>query len=137
MSATVNAAAPARVGGPAAALPDAVAPRFPLAAARSRLVRQWAIWLVLAARLAETVGFGVMSATEAAETRAALLPENLASFAVGAMPFYGAAMALVIGVLVVGGEYQKGAARLVYTQGPSRPAVLGAQLTALEVSSAG
>ncbi|MDR1634014.1 MAG: ABC transporter permease [Bifidobacteriaceae bacterium] len=119
---------------------------FPLTAAWSGLVRRKAIWAVLGVWLVQALGFGVVlnqvlyrsmasgddaSAETVAAMRESLLPGNFQEFAAGSMPFYGAAMALALGVLAVGGEYRAGTVRLLYTQGPGRRPVLGAQLVAL------
>ncbi|MDR2348213.1 MAG: ABC transporter permease [Bifidobacteriaceae bacterium] len=133
-----------RVPGGAGA--GAGAPAFPFRAAWSHLIRQRWLWLVLGAWLAQAVGFGValnhamlaslkaagqLGAAEAADMRAQLLPGSLDTFAAGSLCFFGAAMALAIGAMALGGEYRSGTARLLYTQGPSRRAVAGAQLTAV------
>ncbi|MDR1294326.1 MAG: ABC transporter permease [Bifidobacteriaceae bacterium] len=118
--------------------------RFPLRAAWSGLMRQRSIWALIGVWLAMTAGFGVvlnavlygsmretLSPEDADAMRAGLEPGAISQFAAGAMPFYGAAMALLIGVVVVGGEYRAGTVRWLYTQGPGRLAVIGAQLVAL------
>jgi hypothetical protein len=101
---------------------------------------------MVGAWLVETLGFGVVlqhalyasfAKSETADPavvesmRAGLLPEGIADFAAGALPFWGAAMSLAIGALAVGGEYRSGTVRLLYTAGPSRGVVLAAQLAAL------
>ncbi|MDR1151281.1 MAG: ABC transporter permease [Bifidobacteriaceae bacterium] len=123
-----------------------VVPRFPWRAAWTGLIRQRSTWVLVGIWLAMTAGFGVvlnavlyyslkdnpgMSAADVADMRDGILPENLSGFAAGALPFYGGAMMLVIGVIAVGGEYRAGTVRLLYTQGPGRVAVLGAQIAAL------
>jgi ABC-type transport system involved in multi-copper enzyme maturation permease subunit len=122
---------------------------FPWRAAWSQLAGQRSLWWILVAWVAETIGFGVVlnhvmyqnlangsfgvqaDSAQVEAFRDSLLPQNLASFGAGAVPFYGAAMALVIGALVVGNEYRHGTVRVLYTQGPGRLAVIGSQLVAL------
>jgi hypothetical protein len=120
-------------------------PRIPIRAAWNTLVRRPAIWVLIAYWLAQAVGFGVVlqavlhrdmaaeapPGTDLAAMRAGLLPGNLAAFGAGSMPFYGTAIALCIGVIAIGSEYRNGTVRLLYSQGPARLGVLGAQAVAL------
>ncbi|MDR1427322.1 MAG: hypothetical protein LBJ08_06150 [Bifidobacteriaceae bacterium] len=120
--------------------------RFPVRAAWLGLIGQRSILVLIGVWLAEAIGFGVvlnaalyrsLSADQTVdpamteEMGNSLHPHSLDVFAAGAIPFYGAAMALAIGALAVGNEYRFGTVRLLYSQGPGRLAVLGAQLVAL------
>jgi ABC-type transport system involved in multi-copper enzyme maturation permease subunit len=127
------------------ALPARPAPAWPLHAAWSALIRRRAVWVVVAAWLAQAIGFGIgmnyvfyrqvaadpAQADTAATWRAGLLTGALDTFAAGSLTFYGTAMAVVLGALVIGSEYTSRTVTLLYTQGPGRVATLGAQLVAL------
>jgi len=66
---------------------------------------------------------------------AAVLPDRLVGNAVGGLPVFLGAIALILGVLAVGGEYGWGTWKTVLTQGPSRLTVYAAKLVALAVAT--
>jgi ABC-type transport system involved in multi-copper enzyme maturation permease subunit len=66
-----------------------------------------------------------------------MLPANLVGNSIAGLPvFYGAIM-IILGVLVVGGEYGWGTWKTVLVQGPSRMAVFGGKLAVLAVTTLG
>ncbi len=60
-----------------------------------------------------------------------LLPENALSGALSSFANLGAAVALILGALVVGGEYGWGTLKTIVTQRPNRPQVFAGKLLAL------
>jgi ABC-type transport system involved in multi-copper enzyme maturation permease subunit len=115
-------------------------------------VRNRSIWVTFAMYLVMSVGFGVGMtyaiykgmAGDAAEAaadpalaaqiegfRESFLLANFDGFVAGLLPFWGAATALALGVMVVGSQYAKRTVNIIYTQGSSRVAVLMAQIIAL------
>ncbi|QIN81647.1 ABC transporter permease subunit [Rubrobacter tropicus] len=62
-----------------------------------------------------------------------LLPENLVSSTMPVFGNLGGAIALILGTLVVGGEYGWGTLKTIVTQRPNRPQVFGGKLLALWV----
>lgn len=68
---------------------------------------------------------------------AGVLPGNVIANTVGGFPVFAGALALVLGALVLGGEYAWGTLKTVLTQGPSRLTVLCAQLLALATALLG
>ena len=60
-----------------------------------------------------------------------LLPENAVSGALSSFANLGAAVALILGTLVVGGEYGWGTLKTIITQRPNRAQVFGGKLLAL------
>jgi ABC-2 type transport system permease protein len=62
-----------------------------------------------------------------------LLPENLVSSTTPGFATLGGAIALILGTLVVGGEYGWGTLKTIVTQRPNRPQVFGGKLLALWV----
>ncbi|MDQ3577363.1 MAG: ABC transporter permease, partial [Actinomycetota bacterium] len=59
------------------------------------------------------------------------LPESLVQSAIQGFPMFAGALALIIGVLCVGGEYDWQTMKVALTQGPSRLSVLGGKMAAL------
>ncbi|MDR0593831.1 MAG: hypothetical protein LBG60_11355 [Bifidobacteriaceae bacterium] len=121
-------------------------PTWPLRAAlhdavrRPQLSATVGIWLVM------SVGFGVgmtyaiyRGAAEdpgadpalVAGLRESFLLANFDATAAGLMQFWGGAVALALGAQLVGSQYAKRTVNLIYTAGPGRLAVLGAQVAAL------
>jgi len=62
---------------------------------------------------------------------AATLPDHLVGNSIGGSPVFVGALALILGVLVVGSEYAWGTWKTVLTQGPSRTTVYAAKLVAV------
>jgi ABC-2 type transport system permease protein len=65
---------------------------------------------------------------------AMMLPERLADNLLGGFPFFGGVLSLMLGVLVVGGDFGWDTLKTVFTQGPSRVRVFGAKVTALALA---
>ncbi|AXB48296.1 hypothetical protein A4R43_05665 [Amycolatopsis albispora] len=65
---------------------------------------------------------------------AATLPGQLVGNSIGGLPVFLGAIAVVVGVLAVGGEYGWGTWKTVLTQGPSRLVVYAGKLFALAVA---
>ncbi|GIG65028.1 ABC transporter permease [Phytomonospora endophytica] len=65
---------------------------------------------------------------------AALLPDQLVGNSVAGLPVFVGGIALVIGVLAVGGEYGWGTWKTLLTQGPSRLTVYAGKLAAIAVA---
>ncbi len=61
----------------------------------------------------------------------ALLPDRLVGNAIGGLPVFLGAITLILGVLVVGGEYGAGTWKTLLVQGPSRMTVYVGKLLAL------
>jgi ABC-type transport system involved in multi-copper enzyme maturation permease subunit len=123
----------------------AIIPTLPVRAAWRTALKRRPIGVLIASWLVMSVGFGVgmtyavyrslladpSSAGYIDEYRATFLLADFDAFTAGALPFWGAATALALGVLVVGSEYADRTAGLIHTQGPRRSAVLASQLIAL------
>jgi ABC-type transport system involved in multi-copper enzyme maturation permease subunit len=112
----------------------------------AKLVRRPAAWLLLAVALVVGLTFtylvpyaGLSGAAEGAPTAdrglAAVLPAAFIGNALGGLPIFLGAIALILGVLVVGGEYGWGTWKTVLAQGPSRLTVYAAKLVALAVAT--
>ncbi|MDR2929453.1 MAG: hypothetical protein LBV06_00880 [Propionibacteriaceae bacterium] len=124
-----------------------VAPVWPWRAAWQGLIHRRSVWIVWASWLVMSIGFGVgmpyamyhSAAADPAmagyleEISATFLMSGFPAFAAGALPFWGAAAAVVIGGLAVGGEYAQRTVGLIHTQGPRRIAVMTSQLVALAI----
>jgi ABC-type transport system involved in multi-copper enzyme maturation permease subunit len=120
-------------------------PNLPIRAAWHTALKRRAIVIMIAMWLVMSVGFGVAMAyaiyrsilgdpsmaAYADDYRSSFLLSNFNAFTAGSLPFWGAATALALGVLVVGSEYAGRTVNLVYTHGPRRVAVLASQLIAL------
>ncbi len=63
-----------------------------------------------------------------------LLPDQLVANLVGGFPFYGGAIALMLGVLTVGSEFGWGTLKTLFTQRPGRGEVFAAKMTALAIT---
>ncbi|MFC0508506.1 ABC transporter permease [Micromonospora costi] len=110
-----------------------------------KLVRRPAAWLLLVIALALAVLFtyvfpyaGYAAGTagpNAARGLPALLPDQLVGNSLGGLPVFLGAIVLILGVLVVGGEYGWGTWKTVLSQGPSRLAVYAGKLLALAVAT--
>ena len=66
---------------------------------------------------------------------AAILPDQLVGNSLGGLPVFAGAIALVIGVLAVGGEYGWGTWKTVLVQGPSRLTVYAGKLVGVAVAT--
>jgi ABC-2 type transport system permease protein len=108
----------------------------------ARVVRRPANWLLLAVGvvLSLTFAYLVPYAGYAGGTQgppgsdrglATMLPEQFVGNAVGGMPVFVGALALIFGVLVVGSEYGWQTWKTVLAQGPSRTRVYAAKLVAV------
>lgn len=104
-----------------------------------KLVRRPAIWLMLAIAIVLSLMFtylipyagyaGASSGAPGAQRGlAAMLPDQLVGNSIAGLPIFAGAIALVIGVLAVGGEYGWGTWKTVLTQGPSRLTVYASKL---------
>lgn len=62
-----------------------------------------------------------------------LLPENLVPNLITGVPFYGGAIALMVGVLSVGSEYNWGTYKTMFTQRPRRSMVISARVVAISL----
>lgn len=60
-----------------------------------------------------------------------LLPQELVPAMATSFPFYGGAIALILGVLAVGSEYGTGTLKTLFTQKPDRLTVFAAKMAAL------
>ncbi|SIR12185.1 ABC transporter permease [Micromonospora avicenniae] len=110
-----------------------------------KLVRRPAAWLLLAITLVLAVLFtyvfpyaGYAAGTAGPNTGRglpALLPDRLVGNALGGLPVFLGAIVLILGVLVVGGEYGWGTWKTVLSQGPYRLAVYAGKLLTLAVAA--
>lgn len=115
-----------------------------------KLVRRPAAWTLLAAAavLSQVFGYlipylsyagggsGPMEGVPRDSILASTLPDQLVASTLGGFPVFAGALALVLGALVLGGEYGWGTVKTVLTQRPGRMAVLAGQGSALAVSVA-
>lgn len=108
----------------------------------TKLARRPANWLMLAVSTALGLTFtyllplaGAAGASSGAPNSdrgiASTFPDQLVGNSIGGLPVFLGAIALVIGVMAVGGEYGWGTWKTVLTQGPSRLTVYGGKLFAL------
>ncbi|MBB4930460.1 hypothetical protein F4561_001280 [Lipingzhangella halophila] len=116
---------------------------------RAELVKQArrpANWLLLAVAAALTLAFGYLipyagltgmaSGTPAADSGlAAMLPEMFLGNAVGGLPIFAGALALIFGVLVAGSEYGWDTWKAVLAQRPARMSVYAAKLATLALGT--
>jgi ABC-type transport system involved in multi-copper enzyme maturation permease subunit len=116
----------------------------------AKLGRRPAVWLLLGVALSLGLTFTYLvpyAGAEAGESGAAggvpngdrglaaVLPAELVGNSVAGLPVFLGAIALILGVLAVGGEYGWGTWKTVLTQGPSRLTVYAAKLAALAVAT--
>jgi ABC-type transport system involved in multi-copper enzyme maturation permease subunit len=112
----------------------------------AKLVRRPAIWLMLGVAVSLGLTFtylvpyaGAAGAADGVPNGdrglAALLPDRLVGNSVGGLPVFLGAIALILGVLAVGGEYGWGTWKTVLTQGPSRLTVYAGKLVALAAAT--
>jgi ABC-2 type transport system permease protein len=110
-----------------------------------KLVRRPATWLLLAVTVALSLTFTYLVPYAGGDSPAdglpngrgpdAVLPDHLVGNSIGGLPVFLGAIALILGVLVVGGEYGWGTWKTVLSQGPSRRAVYGGKLAALAAAT--
>jgi len=110
-----------------------------------KLVRRPAAWLLLAIALVLALVFtylipyasyaGGTSGPNSERTLPMLLPDQLVGNSIGGLPVFLGAIVLILGVLVVGGEYGWGTWKTLLTQGPSRLVVYAGKLLALAVAT--
>ncbi|WP_406107680.1 ABC transporter permease subunit [Micromonospora globbae] len=110
-----------------------------------KLVRRPASWLLLGVALVLALLFtyvfpyaGYAAGTAGPNTDRALpmlLPDQLVGSSLGGFPVFLGSIVLILGVLVVGGEYGWGTWKTVLSQGPSRLAVYAGKLLALLVAA--
>jgi ABC-2 type transport system permease protein len=108
--------------------------------------RRPASWLLLAVAvvLSLTFGYAIPYAGLSGATSgppgsgrglAAMLPDAFVGSALGGLPIFVGALALIFGVLVAGSEYGYGTWKTVLVQHPSRAAVYGAKLVTVAVAA--
>jgi len=117
-----------------------------------KLRKRGAVWVLGAASLVLSLTFGYLlpylgyvtgdenqqtQGIPADQVLASVLPEATVANTIGGFAIFAGALALVLGALVVGGEYGWGTLKTILTQRPRRLAVLGAQLLALATMLAG
>jgi ABC-2 type transport system permease protein len=111
-----------------------------------KLRKRSAVWVLFGAGLVLSLIFGYLlpyvsyttgddnpqtTGIPRAEVLRGILPEGVLDNTVGGFPVFAGALALVLGAIVVGGEYTWGTLKTVLTQRPGRGAVLGGQVLAL------
>ena len=111
----------------------------------AKLVRRPASWLLLAITLVLSLVFtyvfpyasiaGGTDGPNTDRTLPMLLPDHLVGNSLGGLPVFLGAIVLILGVLVVGGEYGWGTWKTVLSQGPSRLEVYAGKLLALAVAA--
>ncbi len=113
-----------------------------------KLVRRPAAWVLLAAAAVLSLVFGYLipylgyrsgdggmdAGTPPDQLLASTLPDQLVANSTGGFPVFAGALALVLGALVLGGEYGWGTVKTLLTQRPGRATVVLGQLGALAVS---
>jgi hypothetical protein len=103
----------------------------------TKQVRRPAYWLLLAVAVVLSLTFGYLvpyaglsgvapGAPNANRGLAAMLPDAFVGSALGGLPVFVGALALIFGALVAGSEYGWETWKTVLAQGPSRFAVFGA-----------
>jgi len=111
----------------------------------TKLVKRPAAWLLLGIAIVLALLFtyvipylgatGQSSGPRADRGIAAILPAGLVGNSLSGLPVFLGALLVVLGVLMVGGEYGWGTWKTVLGQGPSRLAVFGAKLASLAVAA--
>ncbi len=116
---------------------------------RAELVKQTrrpASWLLLAIAVVLSLTFGYLvpyagftgtaSGAPGSESGlASMLPPMFLSNAVGGLPIFAGALAVIFGVLITGSEYSWDTWKVVLAQGPSRAQVYGAKLATMAVGT--
>lgn len=93
-----------------------------------------AIWLALAVFFAYVLPYATGEDISRPTRLADLLPTRLAGTLIGGFPFFGGAIALILAVLLVGGEFGWGTWKTLFTQRPGRLHVFAAKLVALGIA---
>jgi ABC-2 type transport system permease protein len=95
-----------------------------------------AIWIALAMFFAYLLPYVTYSNNSGGRTASLtdLLPQRLVGNLIGGFPFYGGAIALMLGVLIVGSEYGWGTFKTLFTQRPGRLQIFAGKLAALGVA---
>jgi hypothetical protein len=112
----------------------------------TKQARRPASWLLLAVAvvLSLTFGYAIPYAGLSGTTSgppgsnrglAAMLPDAFVGSALGGLPIFVGALALIFGVLVAGSEYGYGTWKTILVQHPSRVAVYGAKLVTVALAA--
>ncbi|NIK58778.1 ABC transporter permease [Kribbella shirazensis] len=111
-----------------------------------KLRKRSAVWVLFGAGLVLSLIFGYLlpylgyatgddnqqtDGVPRAEILRGMLPERVVDNTIGGYPIFAGALALVLGAIVIGGEYTWGTLKTVLTQRPQRLTILGAQCLAL------
>jgi ABC-2 type transport system permease protein len=111
-----------------------------------KLRKRSAVWVLFGAGLVLSLIFGYLlpylgyatgddnpqtNGVPRAEILRGMLPERVIDNTIGGYPIFAGALALVLGAIVIGGEYTWGTLKTVLTQRPRRLTILGAQFLAL------
>jgi ABC-2 type transport system permease protein len=111
-----------------------------------KLRKRAAVWVLFGAGLVLSLIFGYLlpylgyvtgddnqqtAGIPRADVLRGVLPERVMDNTVGGFPVFAGALALVLGAIVVGGEYTWGTLKTILTQRPGRGTVLAGQLLAL------
>ncbi|MGH3964857.1 MAG: ABC transporter permease [Pseudonocardiaceae bacterium] len=119
-----------------------------LSAELLKLRKRPATWLIVGVWLAMNLAFGYLipyliyrsgpfpgpeGAAASGQLLAAVLPAGLVTNVLSGYPLFGGALVLILGALMIGGEYGFGTLKTLLTQRPRRLEVLGGALTALAV----
>ncbi|TDO48624.1 ABC-type transport system involved in multi-copper enzyme maturation permease subunit [Kribbella sp. VKM Ac-2527] len=111
-----------------------------------KLRKRGAVWVLFAAGLVLSLIFGYLlpylgyatgeenqqtSGIPRSEVLRGLLPERVMDNTIGGYPVFAGALALVLGAIVVGGEYTWGTLKTILSQRPGRGTVLVGQLLGL------
>jgi ABC-type transport system involved in multi-copper enzyme maturation permease subunit len=90
-----------------------------------------AVWIALAVFFAYILPYATGDDGGRPVQIADLLPERLTGTLIGGYPFFGGAIALILAVMTIGGEFGWGTWKTLFTQRPGRLQVFGAKLAAL------
>ncbi|WP_328325116.1 ABC transporter permease [Kribbella sp. NBC_00382] len=111
-----------------------------------KLRKRSAVWVLFGAGLILSVIFGYLlpylgyvtgdgnqqtDGIPRAEVLRGVLPERVMDNTIGGFPVFAGALALVLGAIVIGGEYTWGTLKTILTQRPGRSTLLGGQLLGL------
>lgn len=93
-----------------------------------------AIWIALAVFFAYVLPYATGEDGNRPTQIADLLPERLTGTLIGGYPFFGGAIALILAVMTIGGEFGWGTWKTLFTQRPGRLQVFAVKLIALAVA---
>jgi ABC-type transport system involved in multi-copper enzyme maturation permease subunit len=111
-----------------------------------KLRKRSAVWVLFGAGLVLSLIFGYLlpylgyvtgdgnqqtDGIPRAEVLRGVLPERVLDNTIGGFPVFAGALALVLGAIVIGGEYTWGTLKTILTQRPGRGTLLGGQLLGL------